>query len=296
MSKEQAKEFFYEVAKNKELVEKVKQLMGSTANKETVAEKLISMAQEYGFNFTKEEAALAQCDFKIPLSEEDLKEISGGFAGALAAVVTFALTAFAGVSYLTNEEQPYLFLPSQLENTRGDIGDEDLDEFHPAMFDVQATDERDVAEENAKKEKSDTNLDIYINNFDEDSTTPFSTIRDEKMYKKMFEKWEQESEMYSAAQSFPYKEHEMVRISPGGGDDPPKPIAFISDVGWMARCMEDKLEWAQKREFEPERESFLRMIESVKVPKELPREMQTSEKMNNTTAPKVDEQKTVEQQ
>ncbi len=70
MSKEQAKGFFYEVAKNKELAEKVSQLMSSTASKEVVAEKLISVAKEHGFNFTKEEAAIAQSDFKIPLLEK----------------------------------------------------------------------------------------------------------------------------------------------------------------------------------------------------------------------------------
>ena len=124
MSKEQAKEFFYEVAKNKELAEKVNQLMDSAANKEAIAEKLISVAKEHGFNFTKEEAGLAQSDFKIPLSEDELADVSGGLFGTAAAALALVLSVFAGVRYLANGGQPDLSAQYQMEGVQKETNDD----------------------------------------------------------------------------------------------------------------------------------------------------------------------------
>ena len=184
MSKEQAKGFFYEVAKNKELAESVSQLMKESLGKEAAAERLISLAKDHGFNFTKEEAAIAQRDFKIPLSDDDLEEVSGGFFGAVIAVFTFALSAFAGAGYLANLGQPDLSAQYQMKHDQRDVDDEDLDEFSPAMFDAQ--DDGNVNEGNNSDEtlQSEDNDDVVAeeNNFDESSNLLFNPIQNGKMY------------------------------------------------------------------------------------------------------------------
>ncbi len=119
MSKEQAKEFFYEVAKNKELAERVSQLLGGTASKEAVAEKLISVANEHGFNFTKEEAAIAQSDFKIPLSEDELADVSGGWGFSwLVAPVLSLFSAFLGGTESQPQHSVAMDSPTAVQETR----------------------------------------------------------------------------------------------------------------------------------------------------------------------------------
>ena len=121
MSKEQAKEFFYEVAKNKELAEKVSQLLGGTASKEAVAEKLISVAKEYGFNFTKEEAAVAQSDFKIPLSEDELADVSGGWGFSwLVAPVLSLFSAFLGGTEAQPQQSVAMDSPTTVQESRAE--------------------------------------------------------------------------------------------------------------------------------------------------------------------------------
>lgn len=78
MSKAQAISFFKEVAKNEQLAEEVKKVVGGNNSNETKAKELISLANKHDFNFTQEEAATVQTELKISLSDEELLKVSGG--------------------------------------------------------------------------------------------------------------------------------------------------------------------------------------------------------------------------
>ncbi len=111
MSKKQAISFFKEVAKNKQLAEKVNEVVGGQATNQAKAAKLLSLAKKNHFDFTKKEAALAKDELKTALQIEDLSEVSGGQSKVMSAVMAAALlTGGLGVTgATTNVESSAMF-------------------------------------------------------------------------------------------------------------------------------------------------------------------------------------------
>ena len=71
MSKEQAKEFFEAISKDKQLAAEVKEVLGGQATNQEKAKELLSLAKAHNFNFTEDE-------LKTSLSIDDLADVAGG--------------------------------------------------------------------------------------------------------------------------------------------------------------------------------------------------------------------------
>ena len=106
MSKKQAIAFFEEISKNKQLAQEVEKVVEGNNSDEAKAKELTSLAQRYNFNFTPEEAAVAQGALKKPLSPEEMLEVSGGKLNLKSSLMAMALLAGLGVggAALTNME------------------------------------------------------------------------------------------------------------------------------------------------------------------------------------------------
>ncbi len=100
MSKEQAKEFFEAISRDKQLAEEVKQVVGGRTSNEVKAKALFDLARGHGFNFSKNEAiSLTRDELKTSLQIESLSDVSGGAKGSIKpAVMAAFLLAGMGVS------------------------------------------------------------------------------------------------------------------------------------------------------------------------------------------------------
>ncbi len=114
MSKEQAKEFFESISKDKQLAEAVKDVLGGQAANEVKAKALFDLAEEHGFNFTKNE-------LKMSLSREDLADIAGG-SGLGQAMAGLALSTMQVLGVVGNGGQQPLPEPNQIINVQQAAG------------------------------------------------------------------------------------------------------------------------------------------------------------------------------
>ena len=98
MSKEQVVSFFHEAVNNKNLAEDIRRIVERTSDPKTAANKLTFLAQEYGFEFTVEEAAAAIHSEDISfLSDEDLSNVVGGFGFGFASLLSSVMSIFSAV-------------------------------------------------------------------------------------------------------------------------------------------------------------------------------------------------------
>ncbi len=111
MSKKQAISFLKEITKNKQLAEKVNEVVGGQDTSQAKAARLLSLAKKNHFNFTTEDVASAKDELKTALRFEDLREVSGGRNKAMSAFMALTLlTGGLGVTESkTNVESSAMF-------------------------------------------------------------------------------------------------------------------------------------------------------------------------------------------
>lgn len=103
MSKEQAKEFFEAISKDKKLNEEVKDLLSGQATNEEKTKGLLSLAKRHNFNFTEDE-------LKTSLSIDDLADVSGGMWSSLGRLGLSVLNMF-GIGGGGNQPAPQPDVP-----------------------------------------------------------------------------------------------------------------------------------------------------------------------------------------
>lgn len=144
MSRENIIKFYEEVGKNEKLKKEFEKLTkqvekGKETKEESLAKKIVSIAKENGFDFTKKELLSYMEEVKNSLSEEDLLNVSGGRMSARAAGIglmgTLMLSFATGATFnLVGQNtgsistQQEATLENENETPEGKKVDEDLSE------------------------------------------------------------------------------------------------------------------------------------------------------------------------
>ena len=192
MSKEQAKGFFHEAVNNKNLAEDIRRIVEEgSSNPKAAADKLISLAKEYGFEFTVEEAAEHSKNLHL-LSDEELSNVVGGFGfftgliGSMVSIFTTVIPMFTGVFSSASSMPPptnevvVTQAVEQFDNTTANSN------LNAAMEQVEEDRVKEEVEKDEKVEKSkENNEDASAEDVKQFMKKGWDKVKEEVMNKKL---------------------------------------------------------------------------------------------------------------